>query len=66
MADCKGVGRMGNVVAVATEGVTSKFSKCFTIFFFIFSMFFSSTTRLFLKYFVWDLACLSLIIEKPR
>ena len=41
----------------------SRFSRCFTIFFFIFLIFFSSRMILFPTFFVWDLTSLSLLIK---
>ena len=60
MAVWRGVGRMGEMVM----GLVSRLSRCLTMFFFIFSMSFSSSTRLFLTCLVLDLADLSLATEQ--
>merc|ERR1711953_1478174 len=58
LAGFKGVGRMDGEVTAAI--LPSRFSRCFTIFFFIFLMPFSSRMMLLRTFFVWDVASLSL------
>ena len=64
VSGCTGVGRTGEEVRLGF--LVWRLSRCLTIFFFIFSMFFSSTARLFLTYLFRDLADPSLVTKQGK